>query len=93
MSLQGICIKDEKIKVVEEWPKPKSIRDIQVFFEFTNFYWQFIQDFSCITAPLISMLKTIGSTGFAANLKKTKNKASSNSIVDNNMVNDGEITN
>ena len=42
VSLQGICIKDERIKAVEQWPKCKSVRDIQVFFGFAYFYWQFI---------------------------------------------------
>ena len=51
----------KKIEVVREWPEPKSIQDIQVFLGFANFYWQFIQGFSKITAFLTSMLKTTGS--------------------------------
>ena len=35
-------MKIEQIKVVKKWPKPKSVRDIQVFLGFANFYWQFI---------------------------------------------------
>ena len=49
----------ERIKVVKKWPELKSVRDIQVFLGFANFYWQFIQGFSRIAAPLTSMLKTI----------------------------------
>ena len=48
----------KKIEVVKEWPKPKSVRDIQVFLGFANFYGQFIQGFSKIAALLTSMLKT-----------------------------------
>ena len=48
----------ERIEVVRKWPEPKSVRDIQVFLGFANFYWQFIQGFSKIAAPLTSMLKT-----------------------------------
>ena len=48
----------EKIEVMKNWPEPKSIRDIQVFLSFANFYWQFIQGFSRIAAPFTSMLKT-----------------------------------
>ena len=40
--LRGICMKDERIKAVKQWPEPKSVRDIQVFLGFANFYWQFI---------------------------------------------------
>ena len=42
VSLQGICIEDEKIKAVKQWLELKSVRDIQVFFGFPNFYWRFI---------------------------------------------------
>ena len=48
----------ERIEVVKDWPEPKSVRDIQVFLGFANFYWRFIQGFSRIAAPLTSMLKT-----------------------------------
>ena len=48
----------ERIEVVKEWPEPKSVRDIQVFLGFANFYRQFIQGFSKIAAPFTSMLKT-----------------------------------
>ena len=50
----------KKIEVVRKWPEPKSVWDIQVFLSFANFYWQFIQGFSKIAAPLTSMLKTTG---------------------------------
>ena len=58
VSSQGIWIEDERIEAVRSWPKPKSVRDIQVFISFANFYRQFIRDFSRIATPLTSMLKT-----------------------------------
>ena len=48
----------EQIEVVRKWPEPKSVRDIQIFLGFANFYCQFIKGFSKIAAPLTSMLKT-----------------------------------
>ena len=59
--LKRISIEAEKIKVVKNWPKSKSDRNIQVFLGFANFYQRFIQGFSRIAAPLTSMLKTTGS--------------------------------
>ena len=38
VSAQGVQIEDKKIEVVKNWPEPKSIRDIQVFLDFANFY-------------------------------------------------------
>ena len=55
---QRINIEEERIQAVKAWPKPKSIRDIQVFLRFTNFYRRFIQGFNKIITPLTSMLKT-----------------------------------
>ena len=46
---------------MKDWPKPKSICNIQIFLGFFNFYWQFIQSFCKKTGLLISMLKTIES--------------------------------
>ena len=51
-------MEEERIDAVKAWPEPKSIRDIQVFIGFANFYRRFIQGFSKIAAPLTSMLKT-----------------------------------
>lgn len=39
---QGIKMEDKRIEAVKNWPKPKSVRDIQVFLGFTNFYYRFI---------------------------------------------------
>ena len=51
----------KKIEAIKDWPEFKSVRNIQVFLGFANFYQRFIQGFSRIAALLTSMLKTIGS--------------------------------
>ena len=61
VSSRGISMEAKKITVVRKWSEPKLVRDIQVFLGFANFYWQLIQSFSKIAAPLTSMLKTNGS--------------------------------
>lgn len=38
ISSQGICIEDERIEEVKNWPKPKLVQNIQVFINFANFY-------------------------------------------------------
>ena len=57
VSAQKGRIEEEKIDTVKNWPEPKSIYNIQVFLGFANFYRCFIQGFSRIAAPLISMLR------------------------------------
>ena len=55
-------MEDKQIEAVKNWLKPMSIRDIQVFIGFANFYQRFIQGFSRIVALLTFLLKTIGSS-------------------------------
>jgi hypothetical protein len=52
VSGEGLFINPNKIQTIMEWRKPKTIRDIQCFFSFANFYRLFIQDYSKITTPL-----------------------------------------
>ena len=42
VSAQGVQMEDKRIEAVKSWPEPKSVRDIQVFIGFANFYWRFI---------------------------------------------------
>ena len=46
-----------KTKVIQSWPTPKSVKDIQSFLGFANFYWRFILKYSAITKPLTSATK------------------------------------
>ena len=61
VSSHSIWMEDEKIEVVKNWPKPKSVQNIQVFIGFANFHQRFIRDISRIAVSLTSMLKTTGS--------------------------------
>ncbi len=55
---QGIRMEEEKIKAVRDWREPQSVRDIQVFLGFANFYKRFIRNLSRIAVLLTSMLRT-----------------------------------
>ena len=46
-----------KIKIVVEWQTPPSLRDVQCFLAFANFYRKFIQDYSKIILPLTHLTK------------------------------------
>lgn len=46
-----------KVKAVTEWPKPTTVKELQHFLGFTNFYWRFIRNYSTIASPLTSLLK------------------------------------
>ena len=74
-------MKAERIKVVKNWPKSKSICNISVFLGFTNFYYQFIQSFNKIAVSLTSFLKT---TGLSNDLAFSKNDNSRPAFSRNN---------
>ena len=38
VSAQGVRMDDERIEAVKNWPEPTSVRAIQVFIGFVNFY-------------------------------------------------------
>ena len=48
----GIHMDESKAKVIQDWPVPWCVKDVQSFLEFTNFYWWFIVNFSAMTVPL-----------------------------------------
>jgi len=39
LSLSGLIMSDDKIKIIQDWPEPKKVKDIQSFLDFANFYY------------------------------------------------------
>jgi hypothetical protein len=46
-----------KIEAVVNWPVPESLKEVQSFIGFANFYQRFIKDFSKICRPLHDLSK------------------------------------
>ena len=64
----------EKNEVIKDWPEPKSVRNIQVFLGFANFYCELIQGFSKIAASLPLLLKMTKSSNKLASYKNDSSK-------------------
>ncbi len=45
---EQVCMEEDRIAIIKEWPMPKCHHDIQVFLGFANFYRRFIKGFSRI---------------------------------------------
>ena len=45
----------EKTKAVRKWPTPKMVKEVQAFLGFTNYYRQFIRNYSWYTTLLIQL--------------------------------------
>ena len=66
VSTAGLSMDPIKVKTVLEWPVPKSVRDVQSFLGFVNFYRRFIRDFAKISKPLTSLTKKDTSFEFSS---------------------------
>ena len=66
-----------KIEVIKNWAKLKSVYNISIFLGFANFYQRFIQGFSKIVVPFISILKTIRLPNKPASSKNNGSKSAS----------------
>ena len=47
---------DNKVKIIQDWPEPKKVKDIQFFLGFTNFYCQFIFNYLDIVILLTRLI-------------------------------------
>lgn len=57
ISQEGIQMDQGKVTAIAEWPTPHSVKELQRFLGFANFYRRFIKDISLHTAPLTTMLR------------------------------------
>ena len=57
ISSKGIFMDPTKVKTILEWQPPRSVRDVQCFLGFANFYRKFIWNYSKIVLPLTQLTK------------------------------------
>jgi len=51
LSFSGLTMSNDKVKIIQDWPEPKKVKDIQSL-GFANFYCQFIFNYSDIVILL-----------------------------------------
>ncbi|KAK3507858.1 hypothetical protein QTP70_002081 [Hemibagrus guttatus] len=57
ISQHGVEMDVIKVQAVTEWPAPTSVRGLQRFLGFANFYRRFIRNYSSVAGPLTSLLR------------------------------------
>jgi hypothetical protein len=57
VSAQGVCADPSKIKVMVDWPFPKTLKALRGFLGLTGYYRKFIKGYGFIAAPLTQMLQ------------------------------------
>ena len=53
----GVTISKRKVESILKWKAPRSVKDVQIFIGFANFYRRFIENFSKICKPITNTLK------------------------------------
>ncbi len=53
----GVQMDQRKVEAVKNWPQPTTIKEMQRFLGFANFYRRFIAHYSQLAAPLTSLLR------------------------------------
>ncbi|KAI2668864.1 Transposon Tf2-6 polyprotein [Labeo rohita] len=57
ISPEGVAMDEHKVNSVLNWPRPTTLKELQRFLGFSNFYRHFIRNFSSVAAPLTTMVK------------------------------------
>jgi len=57
LSPSGLTMSNDKIKIIQDWPEPKKVKDIQSFLGFTKFYYRFIFNYLDIVIPLTHLIR------------------------------------
>ena len=52
----GLTMSNNKVKIIQDWLKPKKVKNIQSFLDFANFYRWFIFNYSDIVIPLTCLI-------------------------------------
>src|SRR5258705_3725182 len=58
ISAEGIEMDPAKVEAVLNWETPGSVKDVQCFLGFANFYRRFIHKYSNLCQPLFNLLRT-----------------------------------
>lgn len=53
----GLTMDNSKVQTIVDWPEPTSVRAVQLFLGFANFYRRFIRNYSAIAKPLTTLTR------------------------------------
>ena len=55
LSPDGLMMAQNRVQIIQDWPEPREVKDIQSFLGFANFYHRFIYEYSRIVIPLMHL--------------------------------------
>jgi hypothetical protein len=60
ISTTGVAMDDQKVRVVVDWPVPRSVRAVHTFLGLIGYYHCFIKNYGANATPLIALLRKDG---------------------------------
>ncbi len=54
---KGLAMSPNKVSAVKHWSKPTTLKGLQSFLGFCNFYRRFVQDYSAVVSPLTKLTR------------------------------------
>lgn len=57
LSTDGIEVDPDKVAIVKNWEAPSTVRGVQAFLGFCNFYRRFIRNYGVIAKPLTNLTR------------------------------------
>ena len=57
ITIKGVKMDPKKVNAILAWPEPKTVKQVQLFLGFCNFYKRFIQGYASIANPLTQLIK------------------------------------
>uniref|UniRef100_A0A673Z7X0 Gypsy retrotransposon integrase-like protein 1 n=1 Tax=Salmo trutta TaxID=8032 RepID=A0A673Z7X0_SALTR len=57
ISTSGVEVECDRVTAVRNWPTPATVKEVQRFLGFANYYRRFIRGFGQVAAPITSLMK------------------------------------
>jgi len=54
---KSVQMNPQKVKAIMNWQAPKSVKRVQSFIDFANFYQKFIKNFSNLVMPMMTLVQ------------------------------------
>lgn len=57
VSCQSVSTNPGKVKAVQQWPQPQSVKELHSFLGLAGYYCKFVRNFAILARPLTDLLK------------------------------------